>query len=216
MPERDPLKRSDFNTAHGYGMRSYDCEMEVRKRRENRKKRTRSDSADSLDIPISESLRPHISGPWRQQPTTKRKMSQKEIKQSLCNVIDGEETESETSISESASDSEEHEVIVKGNGGPSRVSASLGKIIHKEAKPWEKKVTKKQAVGKPSTSSSSEIAKKVKRPIEIEDDPRKKVCPEKEKVGDKNETSLVAKSCGFNICIKPRCHPAETGKGKTG
>ena len=92
-------------------------------------------------------------------------------------------------------------------GGSKRVEQALKKVRGEEideegllpSKQVEKKVTKKQAVGKPSTSSSSKIAKKVKRPIEIEDDPRKKVCPEKEKVRDKNEASLVAKSCGFVI-----------------
>ena len=92
-------------------------------------------------------------------------------------------------------------------GGSKRVEQALKKVRGEEideegllpTTQVEKKVTKKQAVGKPSTSSSSKIAKKVKRPIEIEDDPRKKVCPEKEKARDKNETSLVAKSCGFVI-----------------
>ena len=87
-------------------------------------------------------------------------------------------------------------------GGSKRVEQALKKVRGEEidqegllpTKQVEKKVTKK-----PSTSSSSKIAKKVKRPIEIEDDPRKKVCPEKEKARDKNETSLVAKSCGFVI-----------------
>ena len=108
MPERESRRREDagfrYNSpAPSYGRSDFDCEMEERKRRPNVKKRGRSNSSDSFDvfqIPASEFLRPQTHGPWRKQSTpprqTKKKLSQKEIKQAMSNVIEGEETESES------------------------------------------------------------------------------------------------------------------------
>ena len=58
--------------------------------------------------------------------------------------------------------------------------------------------TSNKVVGK-AAKKPSKVLKRVKRPIEIEDDPRKKFSSEREKQEEKKEVSLIGKSCGFVI-----------------
>ena len=84
--------------------------------------------------------------------------------------------------------------------GSKRVEEALRKVRGEEmeessSKTVVKAAKKKQGDGK----QSSKVGKRVKRPIEIEDDPRKKVSLGKETTVEKKEASLIGKSCGFVI-----------------
>ena len=78
-------------------------------------------------------------------------------------------------------------------GGSKRVEEALKKVRGGEVEEFSSKTVEKAA------KKTSRVVKRVKRPIEIEDDPRKKVSLEREKNEAKKEVSLIGKSCGFVI-----------------
>ena len=78
-------------------------------------------------------------------------------------------------------------------GGSKRVEEALKKVRGGEVEESSSKTVEKAA------KKTSRVVKRVKRPIEIEDDPRKKVSLEREKNEAKKEVSLIGKSCGFVI-----------------
>merc|ERR1719237_280348 len=79
-------------------------------------------------------------------------------------------------------------------GGSKRVEEALKKVRGEEVEEASNNKTVGKAAKKPS-----KVVKRVKRPIEIEDDPRKKVSLERGKLEEKKEVSLIGKSCGFVI-----------------
>ena len=79
-------------------------------------------------------------------------------------------------------------------GGSKRVEEALKKVRGGEVEESSSSKTVEKAAKK-----TSKVVKRVKRPIEIEDDPRKKVSLEREKPKEKKEVSLIGKSCGFVI-----------------
>ena len=78
-------------------------------------------------------------------------------------------------------------------GGSKRVEEALKKVRGKEVEEPASKTLEKSA------KKTLKGGKRVKRPIEIEDDPRKKVSLGNEKPAEKKEVSLIGKSCGFVI-----------------
>ena len=79
-------------------------------------------------------------------------------------------------------------------GGSKRVEEALKKVRGEEVEGSTSNKTVGKAAKKPA-----KVVKRVKRPIEIEDDPRKKASLEREKHVEKKEVSLIGKSCGFVI-----------------